>query len=102
MKKSKVNQSSDIESDSKIKKQALTNQNKKLLSEISKLSYEQSLEKLDIIIANLQNENFLIEELQENYLKASFYLEHCENLLENIEQTIIEIDLNKFKSKRKD
>ncbi len=67
------------------------NINKDLIDKISKLSYEESLEELDIIINNIKSESFLVDELKDNYLKASLYIEHCEKLLENIEQEIIEI-----------
>ena len=71
---------------------------KGLSSEISELSYEKSLEELDVIIKNLQDESILVEELQRNYLKATLYIEHCENLLNNIEQEVIEINTNKSDS----
>jgi len=68
------------------------------LLDISKLSYEESLKELDHILNKLQDENFLIEELQENYHKATLYLKHCENLLINIEQEVIKMETNNFSS----
>ncbi len=59
---------------------------------ISKLSYEDSLQELDNILNQLQNETFLVEELQFNYCKAQLYLEHCDKLLDTIEQEVIEIN----------
>ncbi len=61
--------------------------------QISKLSYEDSLKELDLILNQLQDETLLVEELQISYLKASLYLQHCELLLERIEQEVIQIDI---------
>ena len=60
--------------------------------EISKLSYEKSIKGLDEILNKLKSENLLVEELQINHLKANLYIEHCESLLDHIEQEIIEIN----------
>ncbi len=64
----------------------------KLASEISKLSYEESLEQLDKLIRELQNEEIPVEKLCDNYLKGKLYLQHCEVLLSKIEQNIIQLD----------
>ncbi|AAP99158.1 MULTISPECIES: exodeoxyribonuclease VII small subunit [Prochlorococcus] len=64
---------------------------KDLSSVINKLSYEDSLKQLDDILNKLQNESLLVEDLQENYLKAKLYLKHCEQLLDKVEQEIHEI-----------
>ena len=60
--------------------------------EIAKLSYEQALNKLDFLLDELKNESLLVEDLKRSFLKASLYLEHCENLLTKIEQEVIEIN----------
>ena len=65
---------------------------KKWRLEVSKFSYEESLKKLDEILASLQNESVLIDDIQINYLKANILLERCENLLKQVEQEVIEID----------
>ena len=62
-------------------------------SKISKLSYEQSLEELDLIIKDLQDESILVEELNEKYIKANLYIKHCEQLLNRIEQEVIEMKI---------
>ncbi|KGG16845.1 MULTISPECIES: exodeoxyribonuclease VII small subunit [unclassified Prochlorococcus] len=71
---------------------------KDLLLSISKLSYEDSLKELDLIISKLHNQSLLVEELEENYLLATLYLEHCELLLDNVEQKVIEFDSSKIES----
>ena len=71
----------------------------KLSLELSELSYENSIKELDSILNKLQAESLLVEELQLNYLKANLYLEHCEKLLENTKQEIIEInDISSFRN----
>ena len=72
--------------------------NNKLSLDLSKLSYEQSIQELDYILNQLQNESLLVEELQTNFLKANLYLEHCEKLLDNLEQEIIEFNSKDLES----
>ena len=60
--------------------------------EISELSYEQSLDKLDLLLDEIKNESLLVEDLKTSFLKASLYLHHCENLLKKLEQEVIEIN----------
>ena len=60
--------------------------------ELQTLSYSECIQSLDLLIEKLKNDDFPIEELEDNYLKGKFYLEHCEELLTNIEQKIIELD----------
>ncbi len=74
----------DLEKEKKIKKLSI---------QISKLSYEDSLKELDLILNQLQNETLLVDELKLSYMKAQLYLEHCEKLLNKIEQEVIQIDL---------
>ncbi len=70
---------------------------KELLNEISALTYEESLQSLDLLLDDLQRDNVDVEDLQRYYLKANIYLEHCENLLKNLEQEVNDIDLQKLK-----
>ena len=65
---------------------------KKYRDEISQLSYDQSLNELDILLENLQLPNLPVEELQKLYLKGKIYLKHCEQLLDHVEQEVINID----------
>ena len=60
--------------------------------EIQALSYEESIQSLDLLMTQLQNDSIPIEKLQEGFIKGKLYLEHCENLLSNVEQSIIELD----------
>ncbi len=56
------------------------------------LSYEESLNALELLLENLQNDSVPLEKLQEYHLKASIYLDHCQKLLDNAEQQVIELD----------
>ncbi len=58
---------------------------------ISELSYEQSLQQLDDLLNQLQNSTLPVEDLQKSYIKGNLLLEHCEKLLDHIEQDIVEI-----------
>ena len=61
---------------------------------VSELSYEESLEKLNILLSKLQNESLHVDDLKTSYLQATLYLEHCENLLNTIEQEVVEIEID--------
>ena len=56
------------------------------------LSYEESLNALELLLENLQNDSVPLEKLQEYHLKASIYLDHCQKLLDNAEHKVIELD----------
>ncbi len=83
----------------KIKDQPSFSQDrKKTLDEdkliIQELSYEESLEKLNTLLSKLQNESLHVDDLKISYLQATLYLEHCENLLNTIEQEVVEIEID--------
>ena len=77
---------------------SLSQDRKKTLDEdkliIQELSYEESLEKLNILLRKLQNESLHVDDLKISYLQATLYLEHCENLLNTIEQEVVEIEID--------
>ncbi len=77
--------------------------NNEIISEFmlktSNLSYEDSLNELDLILTKLQDESIQVEELQIFHKKGRILLEHCEGLLDKVEQEII--DLDKIKEKKK-
>ena len=60
--------------------------------DIKKLSYEESIEALDNILKNVQDENISLDKIQLNYIKGHLLLEHCEELLKFVEQEINEIN----------
>ena len=63
-----------------------------LKKNINKLSYEESISELEIILKNVQDENISLNKIQINYIKGHLLLEHCEDLLQIVEQEINEIN----------
>ena len=60
----------------------------------SKLSYEEALQALDILLAQLQDDSVPLADLQRNHAHASIYLDRCELLLSQVEQSVHELDPN--------
>ena len=60
--------------------------------DIQKLSYEQSISELEIILTNVKDENISLDQIQSNYIKGHLLLQHCEELLQFVEQEINEIN----------
>ena len=60
--------------------------------DINKLSYEESISELEIILSNVQDENISLDQIQNNYIKGHLLLKHCEELLRFVEQEINEIN----------
>jgi len=63
-----------------------------LKKDINKLSYEESITELEIILKNVQDENISLDTIQINYIKGHLLLKHCEELLQCVEQDINEIN----------
>ena len=63
-----------------------------LKKDISKLTYEESISELETILANVQDENISLDKIQDNYIKGHLLLQHCEELLQFVEQEINEIN----------
>ena len=61
-------------------------------NEASLLSYEESLKELELLLQELQNDTLPVEDLQRHYLRGNIYLNHCESLLQNIEQEVIQLN----------
>ncbi len=59
---------------------------------INGLNYENSLKELDRILSQLQTECVPIDELNEYYRQGLLYLQHCEALLNNVEERVRELD----------
>ena len=60
--------------------------------DIKKLSYEESISALDNILKNVQDENISLDKIQVNYIKGHILIEHCEEMLDSVEQEINEIN----------
>ena len=63
-----------------------------LKKNINKLSYEESISELEIILKNVQDENISLNKIQINYIKGHLLLKHCEELLQIVEQEINELN----------
>ena len=59
---------------------------------INKLSYEESISELETIMKNVQDENISLDKIQFNYIKGHLLLQHCDELLQFVEQEINEIN----------
>ncbi|MCB4429389.1 exodeoxyribonuclease VII small subunit [Synechococcus sp. MU1643] len=62
------------------------------------LSYEDAMQALDLLLAELQNDNVPLEDLQQKVLHGEVYLSRCQNLLDSVEQSIIELDPKTLKA----
>ena len=56
------------------------------------LSYEEAMQALDLLLTELQNDNVPLADLQQKVLHGEVYLSRCQNLLDSVEQSIIELD----------
>ena len=58
----------------------------------SNLNYEEALQALDLLLAELQNDSMPLAELQHRVLHGEVYLNRCQTLLDSVEQSIVELD----------
>ena len=63
-----------------------------LKKDIHKLTYEESISELEIILKSIQDENISLDKIQINYIKGQLLLKHCEELLQFVEQEIEQIN----------
>ena len=66
------------------------------------LTYEESLQSLDLLLGEIQSESIPIADLQKRILEGKVYLKHCEKLLNNFEQSIVELDPEDLNTPKKD
>ena len=60
----------------------------------SKLSYEEALQAVDVLLGQLQDDSVPLADLQKNHARATIYLDRCELLLSQVEQSVHELDPN--------
>ena len=60
--------------------------------DISGLTYEEATQALDLILAELQSDAVPIADLQNRVLYGEVVLDHCEALLQSIEQSVLQLD----------
>ena len=56
------------------------------------LSYEEALQALDLLLAELQSDTVPLAQLQQRVLHGEVYLDHCESLLKSVEQAVETLD----------
>jgi len=65
----------------------------------SNLNYEEALQALDLLLAELQNDSVPLAELQHRVLHGEVYLNRCQTLLDSVEQSIVELDPKTLEAK---
>ena len=62
------------------------------------LSYEEAMQALDLLLAELQNDSVPLTDLQQKVLHGEVYLSRCQSLLDSVEQSIVELDPTTLKA----
>ena len=63
------------------------------------LSYEEALQALDLLLAELQSDSVPLAELQQRVLHGEVYLSRCQTLLDDVEQSVVELDPKTLEAK---
>ena len=56
------------------------------------LSYEEALQAVDLLLAELQSDTVPLADLQKHVLHGEVYLNHCDTLLKAVESNVINLD----------
>ena len=67
-------------------------------SDAAGLNYEEAMQALDLLLAELQSDNVALADLQQKVLHGEVYLNRCQKLLDSVEQSIIELDPTTLKA----
>ena len=62
------------------------------------LSYEEAMQALDLLLAELQNDSVPLADLQQKVLHGEVYLSRCQTLLDSVEQSIVKLDPTTLKA----
>ena len=62
------------------------------------LSYEEAIQALDLLLAELQNDSVPLADLQQKVLHGEVYLNRCQSLLDSVEQAIVKLDPTTLKA----
>ena len=62
------------------------------------LTYEEAIQALDLLLAELQNDSVPLADLQQKVLHGEVYLNRCQSLLDSVEQSIVELDPTTLKA----
>ena len=66
--------------------------------DVEGLSYEEAMQALDLLLAELQNDSVPLADLQQKVLHGEVYLSRCQTLLDCVEQSIVELDPTTLKA----
>ena len=66
--------------------------------DVETLSYEEAIQALDLLLAELQNDSVPLADLQQKVLHGEVYLNRCQSLLDSVEQSIVELDPTTLKA----
>ena len=62
------------------------------------LSYEEAMQALDLLLAELQRDSVPLADLQQKVLHGEVYLSRCQTLLDSVEKSIVELDPTTLKA----
>ena len=62
------------------------------------LNYEEAMQALDLLLAELQSDSVPLADLQQKVLHGEVYLNRCQSLLDSVEQSIVELDPTTLKA----
>ena len=82
--------------------QAKTSEQDTWEEDASKLSYEEALQALDVLLGQLQDDSVPLADLQRNHARASIYLDRCDLLLSQVEQSVRQLDPNTMEERTLD
>ena len=60
--------------------------------EAAELSYEEALQALDLLLAELQGDAVPLADLQRTILHGEVYLDRCNTLLESVEHAVVQLN----------
>ena len=60
--------------------------------EAADLSYEEALQALDLLLAELQSDAVPLADLQKTILHGEVYLDRCSTLLESVEHAVVQLN----------
>ena len=56
------------------------------------LSYEEALQAVDLLLADLQSDTVPLADLQKQVVHGEIYLDHCDALLKAVEANVVNLD----------
>ena len=66
--------------------------------EAQALTYEEAFQALDLLLVKLQDDSLPLSDLQSSHQRAEIYLQRCQALLSDVEQSVLELNPDTLKS----